>query len=183
MEHHTHDYEFGPGSDATVDHERAAHDHDMAAGVRHPRTMYARLGLMLGLSFIWMYAAMFAMVDSRSDIEMNLNFVYMALLMAAPMGLLEVLIMTRMYPDARWNAAIAVVSVAVLAVSLAAIRTQAAVGDEQFLRSMIPHHSGAIPMCQESSLDDAAVQELCGRIVQNQRQEIQEMEALLDRVD
>jgi uncharacterized protein (DUF305 family) len=27
--------------------------------------------------------------------------------------------------------------------------TQGAVGDDQFLRSMIPHHSGAILMCEQ----------------------------------
>ena len=52
---------------------------------------------------------------------------------------------------------------AVLAFGLAygAMRTQAAVGDRQFLRSMIPHHSGAVLMCQQASLSDPEIRALC----------------------
>lgn len=153
------------------------------ATARRKLDTYVRLAVMVGLSLLWMYAAMFAMVNSLSDIYMNLNFFYMALLMAAPMGLLEILFMARMYPDRRWNFAIAGVSLVLVLFSFAAIRSQAAVGDEQFLESMIPHHSGAIQMCQESSIDDAEIRELCDRIIQGQAEEIEEMKAILERLE
>ncbi len=31
---------------------------------------------------------------------------------------------------------------------------QAGIGDKEFLRSMIPHHSGAILMCEQATLTD-----------------------------
>jgi uncharacterized protein (DUF305 family) len=49
-------------------------------------------------------------------------------------------------------------------------------GDRQFLRAMIPHHSAAIQMCEESA---PRVKKLCGEIVESQKREIQEMKTLL----
>lgn len=65
--------------------------------------------------------------------------------------------------------------------SFAARRTQAAVGDGQFLRSMIPHHSGAILMCEKPHLTDPEILQLCSTIVRTQREEITKMKQLLAR--
>jgi uncharacterized protein (DUF305 family) len=53
------------------------------------------------------------------------------------------------------------------------------VSDRQFLRAMIPHHSAAIQMCNESSLTEPRVLKLCEGIVASQQREIAEMKALL----
>jgi uncharacterized protein (DUF305 family) len=59
------------------------------------------------------------------------------------------------------------------------IRQQTAISDRQFLRSMIPHHSGAILMCNEASLQDQRLLELCKTIMTGQQQEIDQMRAIL----
>ena len=61
------------------------------------------------------------------------------------------------------------------------MRTQAVVGDAQFLRSMIPHHSGAILMCEQSAITDPEIVRLCGEIVKTQKEEIAQMQAILAR--
>ncbi|MBX9461095.1 MAG: DUF305 domain-containing protein [Brevundimonas sp.] len=58
---------------------------------------------------------------------------------------------------------------------------QTAVGDTEFLRSMIPHHSGAILMRQQASLTDREVLGLCAEIVSSQEREIARMTVLLAR--
>ena len=58
---------------------------------------------------------------------------------------------------------------------------QGAVGNEQFLRSMIPHHSGAILMCEQASLTDPEIIALCAQIIPSQSQEIQQMQEILER--
>ena len=63
------------------------------------------------------------------------------------------------------------------------VRTQAAVGDTEFLRSMIPHHSGAILMCREADLRDAELLTLCEEIIAAQRSEIEQMETIKARLD
>ena len=63
------------------------------------------------------------------------------------------------------------------------IRQQTAVSDRQFLRSMIPHHGGAILMCGEASVQHPDVRALCSAIVSSQREEIAIMQRLLERQD
>jgi len=46
---------------------------------------------------------------------------------------------------------------------------------------MIPHHSRAILVCQESDLSDPEIIELCEAIIQTQREEIRQMEGILER--
>jgi len=142
---------------------------------------YRRLAFMAVLSFAAMYALMYAMVDSWSNVYGNLNQAYMAGLMTAPMVGLELLLMRGMYRDRRRNAVILAASLVGGLLCLAAIRNQSAIGDRQFLRSMIPHHAAALLMCQEAPLADPAIKDLCGRILSSQRAEIAEMEALLRR--
>jgi uncharacterized protein (DUF305 family) len=61
------------------------------------------------------------------------------------------------------------------------IRTQTAVGNEQFLHSMIPHYSSAILMCEQSSITDQEIADLCDQIVESQREEILQMQQILRR--
>jgi fucose 4-O-acetylase-like acetyltransferase len=142
---------------------------------------YQRLIVMAALSLVSMYFLMYAMVDQPANVYGNLNQLFMAGLMTAPMILIELTVMRGMYPNAKRNAFIAAISVAVAVAMFVFIRQQTAIADEQFLRSMIPHHSGAILMCERAKLTDEQLRELCDSIVESQRQEIALMAALLDR--
>lgn len=140
---------------------------------------YLRLGLMLAGSFVAMFVLMYAMVNTTSNALPNLNQAYMAALMTAPMLVLELLVMGHMYPSKRINLVLIVVGFIVLGLSWWAIRAQGAIGDRQFLRSMIPHHAGAILMCEKATVRDPEVRNLCARIVASQRAEIAQMRAKL----
>jgi peptidoglycan/LPS O-acetylase OafA/YrhL len=140
---------------------------------------YRHLGMMAALSFLAMYILMYAMVDSFDHVYMNINQFYMAGLMAAPMVLIELVVMRGMYHDKRLNAVLAAASALVGVLMFVFIRQQTAVSDGQFLRSMIPHHSGAILMCQKAPLQDAEIRKLCEAIVSGQQQEIDQMTAKL----
>ena len=48
-----------------------------------------------------------------------------------------------------------------------------------FLRSMIPHHAGAILMCEQAPIQDAEIRQLCQTIISSQQQEIDQMKAKL----
>ncbi|WFC40248.1 DUF305 domain-containing protein [Pseudoxanthomonas sp. SE1] len=140
---------------------------------------YGRLLLMMALSFLAMYALMYAMVDQWANVYNNVNQFYMAGLMAAPMLLIELWLMSSMYPDRRRNLILAGVTVAFMLFCWWGIRTQAAVTDKQFIRSMIPHHAGAILMCEENRLKDPELVKLCQDIITSQTQEIAQMKQLL----
>ncbi len=143
---------------------------------------YVSLAVQTAISGIIMYFVMFVMIDGLGSFYNNLNMVYMTLMMVAPMVVLMILAMGHMFPNKRANAAILAVSAIAFAGAFALIRTQTTIGDTAFLRSMIPHHSGAILMCREASLTDPEVKRLCGNIIRSQRQEIDEMKVILDRL-
>ena len=141
---------------------------------------YRRLLMMIVLSFIAMYVLMYAMVNSLQNVYMSVNQVYMAGLMAAPMAVIELALMGAMYKNKKLNIAIIIASLVALVAFWVLIREQTAVGDRQFLRSMIPHHAGAILMCKEAPINDEKIRALCKSIVASQQSEIDQMKAMLD---
>jgi hypothetical protein len=126
-----------------------------------------------------MYALMYAMVDTFGSVFNNINQVYMAGLMASPMVLIELLLMGRMYPNMPLNRGLIVLSMIAGIGFFVLIRQQVAVTDKQFLRSMIPHHSGAILMCSKAPVQSPEIKDLCRSIVKGQDEEIKQMKALL----
>ncbi|HEY8878330.1 MAG TPA: DUF305 domain-containing protein [Roseateles sp.] len=139
-------------------------------------------GLNLVLSLIPMYLAMFTMIDGRDDFHNNVNMLYMALTMLAPMGMIMLATMPRMYPDKALNVGLHAALAVLFFASLFATRRQALVDDEQFIKSMIPHHSGAILMCREAKITDQELATLCSSISKGQRAEIVQMEAIAARM-
>jgi hypothetical protein len=142
----------------------------------HP---YRRLLAMAALSLVSMYILMYAMVNVLGNVYLSLNQFYMAALMTAPMVAIELALMGAMYPNRKWNALILTASIAVGLIAFVLIRQQAAISDKEFLRSMIPHHAGAILMCNQADLHDPQIQELCRGIVAGQQAEIDLMKAAL----
>ena len=148
----------------------------------HPKTAasrYRHLLLMSLLSFVAMYILMYAMVDVIGNVYNSVNQVYMAGLMTAPMIVIELLVMSGMYQDKRRNVVILGGALAAGVVLFAFIRWQTAVGDRQFLRSMIPHHASAILMCEQAPIQDPEIKALCGNIIKSQQAEIDQMKAKL----
>jgi len=143
---------------------------------------YARLAAMTVLSFLAMYVLMYAMVNSLGNVYSNVNQVYMAGLMAAPMVLIELLLMGAMYENKTANLSIAGAAILIGIVFFVLIRQQALVGDTQFLRSMIPHHAGAILMCEQAPIGDPEIKKLCAGIIHGQQSEIDQMKSMLSRL-
>lgn len=156
--------------------------HTPKAHSAHEQQHYVRLYLMVGLSFITMFILMYAMVDRFSNVYANLNQLYMAALMAAPMVLIEMALMRKMYRQKEKNLLIIGGSVLIVLASWFAIRQQAAISDAQFLRSMIPHHAGAILMCEKLRASDLEIKRLCEQIIDSQKKEIALMEAKLNAI-
>ncbi len=147
----------------------------------HDKTMsgYQKLFLALGLSLLVMFPLSMAFVAHWSDFHLNLSNFYMAVAMVAPMGLIMLGVMRGMFPRPRLNVALAVGFVALFALGLWLGRTEAFVGNEQFLRAMIPHHSRAILVCNEAHITDPDIIQLCDQIVSSQQEEIDLMERML----
>ena len=134
------------------------------------------------LSFVVMYVMMFATIDTAPDFFNNLNMADMAAMMVAPMAILMLWLMGAMYPNRKLNLVLHLSFATLFVTAFTGIRMQAGVSNEQFLRSMIPHHSGAILMCRGANVADPEIQTLCGQIEQTQRREINQMKRILARI-
>jgi Domain of unknown function (DUF305) len=160
---------------------RCATGHNLGKSAMNMNTSYRSLALQTVIGGIIMYLVMFVMIDRLSSFYNNLNMVYMTLMMVAPMVVLMIVFMPGMFKSKAVNAALLIGSVVIFFGSFALIRTQTTIGDSAFLRSMIPHHSGAILMCEQAKLRDPQVAALCTNIIKSQRDEIAQMKAMLDR--
>lgn len=142
---------------------------------------YAKLALAVSINTVIMFFLTYALIDRLDHFHFNINRVYMALMMVAPMIVVMILVMWSMYRNTTLNYVLLAAFAGLFVVTFTLARTQTPVGDEQFLRSMIPHHSSAILMCQRSDISDPEIVKLCGEIVEAQEREIAQMNSILQR--
>lgn len=135
------------------------------------------------VSFIIMYAVMFANVDSVDHIMLSSMRTYMAILMIAPMAVSMMLFMWGMYENKKLNKVIIGLAVIIFAVTFYMMRTQAGISDVDYMKGMIPHHSSAILTSQESDLRDPETKKLAGEIIKAQEEEIALMKELIEKLD
>ncbi len=147
------------------------------------KNMYVNLSLMAVLSFISMFVFMYMMVDKFDNVYPNLNQFYMAAIMTAPMIIIEIFLMWSMYNNKKANVIIAGVSIVLLVLFSILLRSQTAISDKQFLKSMMPHHGGAVLMCKNTTIEDAEIKKLCQSITASQQTEIDWMKKKLDELE
>ena len=157
-------------------------EHSQHKGHKDHQKHYITLGVMAVLSFVAMYALMYSMVNKYENVFTSVNQFYMAATMTMPMVIIEIILMRHMYMNKKLNFVILTISVVALIGFYTGIRKQVAVNDRQFLKSMIPHHAGAILMCQESDISDPEIKRLCEEIVASQQKEIDEMKRKLEEL-
>ena len=126
---------------------------------------------------------MYAMVNTFENVYPNFNQFYMAGLMTAPMVVIELAVMGAMYHNKKMNLVIIAAGVIALIVFWILIRQQTAISDKQFLKSMIPHHAGAILMCEKAPIQDPQIRELCRTIISGQQAEILQMKNKLKELE
>ncbi|MCC2599450.1 DUF305 domain-containing protein [Myroides ceti] len=149
----------------------------------HHSGSYKKLLWMMLISFVLMFFLMYAMIDQLTNMVFNINQFYMAGLMASPMLIVELVLMAKMYPDKKLNSILILVGFGTALAFFVSIRKQTAVGDIQFLKSMIPHHAGAILMVEESKLEDPEVKKLAEEIISAQNREIEFMKAKIKQLE
>jgi hypothetical protein len=178
----THKPHVHSGSYGSNDHEprgTASDHHGMIS--HHKGKPYLGLIPMLISHFVIMFAVMYTMVDKWADVYINLNQFYMTMMMVTPMTIGMLLFMKSMYPNKKLNLLLHGASIIAFALFFYFMRAQSFVGDKQFLKSMIPHHSGAILMCEKAKLADPEIKAFCETIIKTQNDEIATMKEMLKR--
>jgi hypothetical protein len=149
-----------------------------------PMTMgWGRFAAMIAVSVLVMFPLMYQLVYSVDHVMFSINRFIASLVMGCVMTLIMLGFMWPMYKAL--GTKIAVLGVAlVLGIALLAInRDQALVGDSNFMKSMIPHHSIAINNARKADIRDPRVRKLADGIIASQVREIAEMKILLKDID
>ena len=87
--------------------------------------------------------------------------------------------MLGMYKNTKINLGIYAGSAVVFILALFLVRSQVTVGDQSYMKAMIPHHSIAVMTSERAGIEDARVRTLANEIIEAQRREIKEMEWLI----
>ena len=140
---------------------------------------YRRFAAMVATSTAVMFGLMYSTVYRFSHVWWSQTRFWMALFMGAAMAVIMLAFMLRMYGDRKKNAAIFVGGALVFAVALYLARSQRTVDDVAWMKAMIPHHSIAILTSERARIADPRVRKLADEIIESQRREIAEMEALI----
>jgi len=140
---------------------------------------YTRFIAMIVTSTVVMFGLMYLNTYALGHIQFSETRTYMALYMGAVMAVIMLLFMWGMYKKQVFNYAIIASSVAIFVVSIYLLRSQTTVQDVSWMRAMIPHHSIAILTSERAEISDPRVQQLAQDIIEAQRLEIAEMNALI----
>ncbi len=138
---------------------------------------------MIATSTVVMFGLMYLNTYALDRVWFSETRLYMAFVMGASMAVVMLGFMLNMYRNTRVNIAIFAGSVAVFALSLWLVRSQETVDDIAWMKAMIPHHSIAILTSERAHIRDPRVRELADGIIETQRKEIGEMEALIADID
>lgn len=140
---------------------------------------YARFGAMILTSTAIMFCLMYSLVYRIEHVRFADTRFLMAFYMGAMMAAVMLAFMLGMYRNRKMNAAIFAVSAVVFVVALYLARSQATVGDVAYMKAMIPHHSIAILTSSRANIKDPRVRKLADGIIETQKREIREMDALI----
>lgn len=144
---------------------------------------YWRFAAMIATSTVVMFGLMYLNTYALDHVFWSETRTWMALLMGAVMAVIMLSFMLSMYSDRRINIAIYAASALVFGLALWLIRSQATVGDAQYMKAMIPHHSIAIMTSERANITDPRVRKLADEIIEAQRREIAEMKTLINDLE
>ena len=144
---------------------------------------WGRFAAMIATSTVIMFFLMYQLVYSIDHATFSLNRLVSSLVMGCVMTLVMLGFMWSMYKGQGTKVAVLVVAAVLGVVVLSVNRSQALIGDVEFMKSMIPHHSIAINNARKAGISDPRVRELADQIIESQVREIAEMKLLLEDID
>lgn len=143
---------------------------------------WVRFAAMIAVSTTIMFFLMYQLVYSRDHAMFSINRFIASIVMGSVMTIVMLSFMWPMYKKIMAKIAVLVLAVLIGGGFLITNRTQSFVGDVNFMKSMIPHHSIAINNARKASINDPRVRELADGIIRAQVLEIEAMKQLLDDI-
>ncbi len=145
---------------------------------------YLKFTLMLAASFIAMYITMYLNTYSIDHVYFSLTRFYMSCLGISAMAIIMFVFMRHMYKNKMKNILIIATSVLLFVCALGLVRAQSPIiKDVLWMKAMIPHHSIAILTSERADIHDPEVKRLAEGIIEAQKKEIEEMKAMIKRLE
>ena len=144
---------------------------------------YVKFTIMILTSTVVMFIMMYFNTYQWDHIYFSETRAYMALYMGAVMAIIMLAFMSNMYKKTKVNLMIYGLSVLLFTVGIWGVRSQATVDQVDWMQAMIPHHSIAILTSSRADIEDPRVQQLADDIIEAQKREIQEMQALIEALE
>lgn len=143
---------------------------------------WGRFAAMIATSTFIMFFLMYQLVYSLDHAMFSLNRMIASLVMGCVMTMVMLAFMWSMYKGMRTKIVVLVLATLFGVLLLFANRSQMLIGDVNFMKSMIPHHSIAINNARNASISDPRVRKLADQIIAAQVREIAEMNLLLNDI-
>lgn len=143
---------------------------------------WGKFAAMIATSTVIMFFLMYQLVYSADHAMFSLNRLFASLVMGAIMTVVMLSFMWSMYEGMATKIVVIIVAFLLFVTFLFANRSQALIGDQEFMKSMIPHHSIAINNSRKASISDPRVRKLADEIIAAQVREIAEMKLLLNDI-
>ena len=147
-----------------------------------PSMSWLRFAAMIAASTFIMFFLMYQLIFTVDHAMFSINRLIASLVMGCVMTVVMLSFMWSMYKGNTTKIIVLVVGCLGFASLLLLNRSQAAVSDTSFMKSMIPHHSIAINNARKATISDPRVRKLADQIIESQVREIAEMKLLLDDI-
>ncbi|MGO1688331.1 DUF305 domain-containing protein [Psychrobacter sp.] len=144
---------------------------------------YVKFTIMILTSTVVMFIMMYFNTYQWDHVYFSETRAYMALYMGAMMAIIMLAFMTNMYKKTKVNLMVYGISVVLFAFGLWSVRSQQTVDQVDWMQAMIPHHSIAILTSSRADIEDPRVRQLADDIIEAQKREIGEMQALIDELE
>jgi hypothetical protein len=141
-----------------------------------------RFAAMIATSTFIMFFLMYQLVYSLEYATFSVNRLIASLVMGCVMTVVMLSFMWSMYRGVGVKIAVLSLATALGLILLSVNRSQALIGDVDFMKAMIPHHAIAINSSRKANISDPRVRELADEIIKSQVREIAEMRLLLDDI-
>ncbi len=142
--------------------------------------IYSIIMMFIGSFLIQYFLMSYIMTNSISNIRRSTGKIYISLIMASFMSLLEIL-MHDIY-NFSFNFSYYIVFIILLGILILLYKKQYFINDKNYIEEMIEHHSMAILTSNEiiNKTNDEKIKKLANKIISVQEKEINEMKDMIN---
>ena len=144
---------------------------------------WGRFAAMIATSTVIMFFLMYQLVYEADHAMFSVNRFVASLVMGSVMTVVMLGFMWSMYEGKALKMGVLAGGALLGILFLSLNRSQALIGDVNFMKSMIPHHSIAINNARKADISDPRVRELADGIIESQVLEIAQMKLLLEDIE